>query len=110
MPQIESRIEATPDTCGGKPRIVGTRIRVQDVYVWHEMQGQTPEEIVVHFPHLTLACVHSAIAYYLDHLDEIRGDLNAETEYVTRVKAEFELGPLAAKLIHGDPPRAPLST
>ena len=26
-------IVATPGTCGGKPRIAGTRIRVQDIYV-----------------------------------------------------------------------------
>jgi uncharacterized protein (DUF433 family) len=32
-------IEITPGVCGGKPRIEGTRIRVQDIYVWHEAQG-----------------------------------------------------------------------
>ena len=42
IPQIESR----PDKCGGRPCIAGTRIRVQDVYVWHELQGQTADEIV----------------------------------------------------------------
>ena len=39
-------IEITPGVCGGKPRIAGHRIRVQDIYVWHELQGQTAEEIV----------------------------------------------------------------
>ena len=42
----KDHIEATPGTCGGKPRIAGTRIRVQDVYVWHELQGLSADEIV----------------------------------------------------------------
>ena len=54
-------IEITAGVCGGKPRIAGHRIRVQDIYVWHELQGQTPEEIVADFPQLTLGDVHAAI-------------------------------------------------
>ena len=62
---------ATPGTCGGKPRMAGTRIRVQDVYVWYELQGQSVEEIIANFPHLTIAGVYAALAYLWDHRDEI---------------------------------------
>ncbi|WP_333364954.1 DUF433 domain-containing protein [Microcoleus sp. herbarium14] len=33
---IKEHIEITPGICGGKPRIAGHRIRVQDIVVWHE--------------------------------------------------------------------------
>jgi len=32
-------IEVTPGVCGGRSRIAGHRIRVQDVVVWHEQKG-----------------------------------------------------------------------
>ena len=65
-------IVSTPGVCGGKPRIADSRIRVQDIVVWHEAWGLSPEEIVTDFPQLTLAQVHAALAYYHDHRDEIR--------------------------------------
>jgi uncharacterized protein (DUF433 family) len=31
--------------CGGKACIAGSRIRVQDIYVWHELQGRSPTRL-----------------------------------------------------------------
>ena len=42
---IQEHIDATPGVCGGKPRIAGHRIRVQDVVICHEQQGMSPDEI-----------------------------------------------------------------
>ncbi len=39
---IAEHIKITPGVCGGKPRIAGHRIRVQDVVVWHEQMGMSP--------------------------------------------------------------------
>lgn len=97
---IEKRhITATPDTCGGKPRIDGTRIRVQDIYVWHELRGQSPEEIVANFPHLTLASVHAALAYLFDHKEEIIRDIRDDAEYIDAMKAK--LGVAAVEIVRG---------
>lgn len=85
---IKQHIECKPGVCGGKPCIVGTRIRVQDIYVWHELQGRTPEEIVADFPQLTLADVHAALAYYFDHRDAIHGDMKRSEKLVERMKAD----------------------
>jgi uncharacterized protein (DUF433 family) len=70
MPATE-HIEIRPDRCGGKPCIAGTRIRVWDVHVWHDLEGRRPEEIVAAFPQISVADVHAALAYYLDHCDEV---------------------------------------
>ena len=37
------RIVKTPGTCGGRARIAGHRVRVQDIVIWHEHQGMTPD-------------------------------------------------------------------
>jgi uncharacterized protein (DUF433 family) len=79
-------IEATPGACGGKPRIAGHRIRVQDVVEWHEHQAMSPDEIVAAFPQLSLAKVYAALAYYHDHMDEIRAQMEADEELVAEMR------------------------
>jgi uncharacterized protein (DUF433 family) len=60
---IGSLIVSTPDVCGGRPRIDGSRITVQ--YIVNEIKaGVTPEEILEDKSHLTLAGIYSALAYY----------------------------------------------
>ncbi|HEX6985904.1 MAG TPA: DUF433 domain-containing protein [Planctomycetaceae bacterium] len=73
MPNVVAEhIAVTPGVCGGRPRIAGTRIRVQDVAVLHERLGKTADEIVAAYPSLGLADVHAALAYYFDHRDDVR--------------------------------------
>jgi len=40
--------------------------------------GMTPEEIALEYPHLTLAQVHAALAYYHANRDEIEADAKQE--------------------------------
>lgn len=56
----------------GEPIIKGTRTPVRAI-VENWRLGLSPEEIVVHLPHLTLAQVFDALSYYSDHKDEING-------------------------------------
>lgn len=78
---ISEHIEITPGVCGGKPRIAGHRIRVQDIVIWHEMMGLSPDEIIYHYPSITLADVYAALAYYHDHLEEIRQNIQESEEF-----------------------------
>jgi uncharacterized protein (DUF433 family) len=71
FPVIREDIVSTPDTCGDKPRIAGSRIRVKDVVVWYHRQGMTPAEIISKWPHLALSDIHAALAYSHDHREEI---------------------------------------
>jgi uncharacterized protein (DUF433 family) len=79
-------IEINPNRCGGKPCIAGTRIRVWDIHVWHNLRGQSPEQIVAEFPQLTLADVFAALAYYLDHREEIQRQAKEDEEFVAEMK------------------------
>lgn len=85
---ISEHIEITPGVCGGKPRIAGHRIRVQDIVIWHERMGLSPDEIVYHYPSITLADVYAALAYYHDHLDDIRQQIAEGEAFVKEVQAE----------------------
>jgi uncharacterized protein (DUF433 family) len=55
---------------GGEPIIKGTRTSVRAI-VENWRLGLSPEEIVIHMPHLTLAQVFEALSYYSDHQAEI---------------------------------------
>jgi len=85
---VRASIESQSGVCGGRPCVAGTRIRVQDVFVWHELQGQSADEIVSRFPQLTMADVYAALAYYWDHRDEIQRDMQAESDLVTRLRQQ----------------------
>jgi uncharacterized protein (DUF433 family) len=85
---FKQHIASTPDVCGGKPCIAGTRIRVQDIYVWHELQGQSPDQITHEFPQLTLADVYAALSYFWDHRDAIMADIDAERRLVENMKSK----------------------
>lgn len=60
---LDQHIEITPGIAGGKPRIAGHRITVQNIVIWHERMGMSVDEIATEYD-LTLADVHAALAYY----------------------------------------------
>jgi len=84
---INSHIEITPGVCGGKARIAGHRIRVEDVVIWHEMLGLSPDEIASQYPTITLADVYSALAYYHDNFQEIRRQIAEDEAFGKEMKA-----------------------
>jgi len=40
---LDEHIEITPGVAGGKPRIAGRRITVQNVAIWHERMSIWPD-------------------------------------------------------------------
>ncbi len=74
---LDQHIEITPGISGGKPRIAGHRITVENIVIWHERMGKTADEIASDYD-VTLADVYAALAYYFDHREEIDQSL-AET-------------------------------
>ena len=42
---LDDHIEITPGVAGGKPRIAGRRITVQNIAIWHERMGKSADEI-----------------------------------------------------------------
>ncbi len=85
---ICEHIEITPGVCGGKPRIAGHRIKVQDVVIWHERMGLSADEIVFHHPTITLADVYAALVYYHDHREEIRQQIPEGEDFAREMQAK----------------------
>jgi len=82
---LERHIEMTPDVAGGKPRIAGRRITVQNIVIWHERMGRTADEICAEY-HLALAEVYAALAYYFDHREKIDRSIKADEAFATALK------------------------
>ena len=106
QPKIE-RISVSPTICGGKPCITGTRIRIQDIYIWHELQGLSADDIVSRFPQVTMADVYAALAYYWEHREEIERQMQEEDALVKEMKRKYA-SPLEEKLGRTDAQEHPL--
>lgn len=74
---IGALIVQTPEVCGGRLRIAGTGVTVRRIVGWYKL-GLSPEEIVQDIPHLTLAQVYAALAYYHANREEIAQDMAEE--------------------------------
>lgn len=84
---LDRHIECTPGTTGGKPRIAGRRITVQDVAIWIERLGKSVDEICAEYE-LAPAEVHAALAYYCDHRLEIDRSIKDSESFVAALKAK----------------------
>jgi uncharacterized protein (DUF433 family) len=85
---IREHIVSTPGICVGKPRVAGTRIQVKHLVVMHERQRMSPEEIVSELLQLTLADIHSALAYYHDHRETINAEIAADRVWYEEMKTK----------------------
>ena len=78
-------ISAHHKIAGGEPVIEGTRITVRCIAGYYQM-GMSVDDILRSLSHLKSAEVHSALAYYFDHQEEIDRDLEkySDKEYWER--------------------------
>ena len=85
---INRLIVSTPDVCGGRSRIDGSRITIQ--YIINEIKaGSTPEEIIEDKPYLTLAGIYSALAYYYDNKEFLDVEFANYDRECVRLAAEY---------------------
>lgn len=78
---LDALLVKTPDVCGGRIRIDGTRITVHRIATLYK-QGQHAEDIAQTYPHLTLSQIYTALAHFHANRDEIESDLAAaDAEY-----------------------------
>ena len=89
--EIGTLIVRTPGTCGGRPRIAETRITVENIAIDFNA-GLTPEQIIDEKPHLTLAQIYGALAYYFANKDQIDADIAAENAEWERLEAQSMVG------------------
>ncbi|MFN0037608.1 MAG: DUF433 domain-containing protein, partial [Saprospiraceae bacterium] len=77
--QSTNKIEATPGTVGGQPRIAGTRFTVKQIVVWHEYMGMGADEIATEYE-IQLSDIYAALSYFFDHREDILRSIQAEKD------------------------------
>ena len=82
---VRPYIVKNPNVCGGSPVITSTRFPVRSVVHYILQLGLAPEELVEKFPHLSLAQIYDALAYYYDNREEIDRDIEDNTEEISRL-------------------------
>jgi uncharacterized protein (DUF433 family) len=60
--ELLARVTVDPKVCTGKPCIRGTRIYIS-IILDGLADGLTPEEIIDHYPSLTIDDIRAAVAY-----------------------------------------------
>ena len=79
-----------------------TTVKVVEIIADHLTYGHSPEEIHLQHPHLSLAQVHAAFAYYFDHQVELDAELEKRYRSAEALRetadAPFTREQLAARL------------
>ncbi len=88
--------------CGGRPVIKGTRIPVRHIAELYK-RGDTIDDILKDYPHLSGAAVHDAISYYLDHQDEIEREIVENRQETVMTKAGLKIDKRGFLRLTSDP-------
>jgi uncharacterized protein (DUF433 family) len=86
--EIGTLIDRAPEIRGGRPKIAGTALTVRRIVGWYKM-GMSPAEIALEYPHLNLAQVHAALAYYHANREEIEDDIAEEEAMAAQWEARL---------------------
>lgn len=74
------------------------RIRVAQIVIDYLNNGWSADEICIHYPHLKLAEVHSAMAYYYDHQAEIDAEIYEEQKTIEEWRKNTPPSPFMLRL------------
>ena len=78
--------------------IGGTNLKVVELVTEHLAYGWSPEELHLQHPYLSLGQIHSALAYYWDHQEELERDIKRRLAKVDRLRRQIETPPLMKRL------------
>ncbi|MFC6764376.1 DUF433 domain-containing protein [Natrinema soli] len=84
------------EVLGGDPRLEGTRIGVIHVYRQYE-GGEAPEQIASNYEGVTVADVHTALAYAFDNPEELREIERTEQDTLLKIREQRPRDPDAVQ-------------
>lgn len=71
----------------GVAKLLGTRTKVRQV-VMDMRNGMSPEQIHDQYPHLSMAQIHAALAYYYDHKSAIDDEIAAGIQFAEEMRRQ----------------------
>ena len=89
MPTVlDTTLVRTPGICGGRLRIDGTRMTVNQIVTLYK-QGLTAPQIIERYPQRTLSEIYTVLAWYHAHEAEFDQELAQEAIAEERVAQEI---------------------
>lgn len=76
-----------------------TRVKVIEVILDQLAYGHSPEEIHLQHPHLSLAQIHAAFAYYFDHQTDLDAEIARRNRHVQSLKGKIGKQPSRKNLL-----------
>ena len=95
MAVIESYIEIDENSVAW---VADTRIKVIEIAADKLAHGSSPGELHFQYPHLSMAQIHAALAYYYDHQKELDDEILRRLREVNKLAAQKADSPLQQKL------------
>ena len=92
---IESYIEIDENRVAW---IADTKVKVIEIALDKLAHGSSPEELHFQYPHLSMAQIHTALAYYYDHQQELDAEILQRLGEVNELAARQANAPLQQKL------------
>lgn len=97
-PPIETRYQHIVLDENDVPLVVGTTTKVIEIVLDKIAYGWSAEEIHNQHPHLSLGQIHSALAYYWDHKEELDASMERRFEYAEELRKHAAATPFQEKL------------
>lgn len=82
----------------GTAWIEGANTKIVELVSEVQAYGWSPSELHLQHPHLSMGQIHSALAYYWDHQEEIDADVRRRLEEAEALKRAAEPSPVVRKL------------
>ena len=97
MSSVETKYEHITFNEKGAPIIAETTMKVVEIVSEKIAYGWSPEELHFQHPYLTMGQIHSALAYYYDHADELNKDIEHRLQSIHQYRSQ-EKTPLRERL------------
>src|SRR5215475_6648754 len=79
--------------------ISGTTVKVIEVATDKLAHGSIPEEMSFQYPHLSLAQIHAALAYYYERQEKFDAEIVRQANWAAKMAEKAKDSPLRRKLI-----------
>ena len=80
------------------PVIKGTNMKVIELVLAQKGYGWSPDELHFQYPHVSLAQVYSALAYYADHREQIEKQIKDDLKELDELQGRATTSALAEKI------------
>lgn len=94
MSSTETRYEHIVLDEAGTPLIAGTTMKVVELIAEQTAYGWSAAELHFQHPYLSLGQIHSALAYYWDHREELDRDIASRREHADELRRQVPRAPL----------------